>query len=200
MEIFGITGSIGVGKSTVADFFKRDGHPVFDADDTVRQLYRRPSVIDKINNEFPTVVEGGQINKSKLANHIFGNHIAFNRLEAILHPLVRRKEIGFIKRCYYDRAAVCALDIPLLFETGAQDLMDWVITVWVPDHIQRQRVLNRRHMNEERLQFIRQRQLPQAVKKQAADFTICSGLGKRMAYHQYQSILSKTVFREGINA
>lgn len=191
MDVFGITGSVGVGKSTVANFFRSFHFPVFDADEAVRKLYQCPEIIDQIKQVFPDAVDQNSINKQKLAACVVGDHDALDRLEAILHPPIRHQEINFISRCYYRRQPVCALDIPLLFETGAHRIMDHVITVWVPDHIQRQRVINRPHMDDKKLQFIRQRQLPQVVKKHAADFTILSGLGRRNAYHQFMNIMNE---------
>jgi len=166
-----LTGSIGMGKSTVAQMFERAGIPVFDADAVVRDLQANDAdLIGRIGARFPGTVEDGRLNREELGARVLGQPAELAALEAIVHPAVHRARTRFI----LDHADASALlfDIPLLFETGGHEVFDHVIVVSAPPEIQRARVLARPGMTEEKLAAILERQLPDEEKRLRADFLI----------------------------
>lgn len=175
MIVVGLTGSIGMGKSTAAKMFSDAGIAVYSADDVVHQLYTGKAVAP-VGEAFAGVVENGKINRDKLAKLVLGNEQAMKRLEAIVHPLVQEEERQFRLQAQQNNAPFILLDIPLLFETGKQDQVDYSIVVSAPYEIQRQRVLARAGMTEEKFQQILARQMPDALKRERADFIINSGV------------------------
>jgi len=172
MMILGLTGSIGMGKSTTARFFAEEGVPVYSADDVVHALYRRKSVISEIKAVFPETVKITAIDREKLAEEVFGRPEALHKLEAIVHPHVRKAELGFLQRVRRQGCRIVVLDIPLLYETGSQTRVDRVVVVSAPFEIQRKRVLNRPGMTEEKFTAILARQMPDEEKRRRADFVI----------------------------
>lgn len=177
--VLGLTGSIGMGKSTAARMFRDLGVPVHDADAAVHALLAKGGeAVPEIAATFPDVVVDGTVDRKKLGQKVFGDGAALKRLEAILHPKVRRQARDFIRRQRHRRAPLVVLDIPLLFETGGDRLCDAVVVVTAPRFVQEARVLRRPGMDRSRLQQIRAQQLPDREKRRRADFVVETGLGR----------------------
>ena len=188
----GLTGSIGMGKSTTADFFRAHGVPVHDADATVHALYRGPAVAP-IEAAFPGTVRDGIVDRPALAARVLGDEPAVKRLEAIVHPLVRDAEIAFLATARAEGRRIVVLDIPLLFETGGDRRVDAVVLVTAPAEVQRARVLARPGMTEETFARILARQLPDADKRRRAHFRIDTARGLDPARRQVADILRAVV-------
>ena len=171
MIVLGLTGSIGMGKSTVADFFAENGVPVYDADAAVHRLYAGDAA-PLIEAAFPGTTHDGTVDRARLAARVVGNAEALRRLEAIVHPLVRRDEEQFLAKAEADGAAVAVLDIPLLFETGGDRRCDAVVVVSAPAATQRARVMARPGMTEEKFAGLLAKQMPDAEKRRRADFIV----------------------------
>ncbi len=179
MIVLGLTGSIGMGKSTAAGMFRHLGLPLHDADAAVHRLLGPGgAAVQTVAAAFPGVLKDGAVDRQALAAQVFGDPAALRRLEAILHPLVRRSTECFLKRQRRRRRDLVVLDIPLLFETGGDALCDAVVVVTAPRFLQTARVLSRPGMTAERLAAIRAQQTPEAEKRRRADFLIWTGLGK----------------------
>jgi dephospho-CoA kinase len=190
MFILGLTGSLGMGKSTTARMFAAEGVPVHDADAVVHRLYGGEAVAP-IEAAFPGTTSGGKVDRAKLAARVIGDAAAMARLESIVHPLVRREETRFLAETERKGAAVALLDIPLLFETGAEKRCDAVVVVSAPSETQRARAFERPGMTEERFQAILAKQMPDAEKRKRADFIVDSGHGFETARAQVRDILAK---------
>lgn len=179
MVVLGLTGSIGMGKSTAARMFRYLGLPVHDADAAVHRLLSRGgAAVAEVEAAFPGVAEGGAIDRTRLGERVFNDPAALRRLESILHPRVRREARRFLKLQRRHRRPAVVLDIPLLFETGGEGLCDYVVVVTAPRFLQEIRVLRRPGMTRARLDDIRARQMPDAEKRRRADFLVPTGLGK----------------------
>ena len=190
MIILGLTGSIGMGKSTTAGFFKEFGVPVHDADATVHDLYQNEAVMP-VGERFPDAVVEGKIDRKILGRLVLNDPEALAVLEAIAHPLVRQREKAFLQKASEDRAAVVVLDIPLLFETGADERVDKIVVVTTPADVQRDRVMSRPGMTEERFKSILDKQLPDPEKRNRADFVIDTSLGFDHARQAVRAIITK---------
>jgi dephospho-CoA kinase len=188
MVILGLTGSIGMGKSTTAAMFRDLGVPVHDSDATVHRLYSGAAA-PLIEAAFPGVVEAGNVNRALLGQRVLGNAEAMQCLEAIVHPLVRDEEQAFLKTAAASRAPVAVVDIPLLFETKGENRVDVIAVVTASPEIQRQRVLARPGMTEERFGQILARQMPDAEKRRRAHFVVDTGQGLDHARRQVRDIL-----------
>ncbi|MBZ8133532.1 dephospho-CoA kinase [Afifella sp. IM 167] len=195
MIVLGLTGSMAMGKSTTAAMFRARGLPVHDSDRTVHRLYRGAAV-EPIEAAFPGVTEDGEVDRRKLGAALAGDFTRLKRLEAIVHPLVRAETVRFAEAAAQKNARAILLDIPLLFETGAQKWMDVVIVVSTTPEIQRQRVLARRGMTEELFAKLLARQIPDAQKRLGAHFVIDTGHGLEAAERDVGAIL-KTVATMG---
>jgi dephospho-CoA kinase len=189
MFILGLTGSVGMGKSTTAKFFAEEGVPVHDADAAVHRLYEGEAVAP-IEAAFPGTTANGKVDRDKLAAAVVGDVEALKRLEAIVHPLVRAAEQKFLSKAEASGAKVALLDIPLLYETGGESRCDAVVVVTAPEHIQRARVLAR-GTSEERLAGILARQMPDAEKRRRADFVVNTSVGFEGARAQVRDILAR---------
>jgi len=172
----GLTGSIGMGKSTTAALFRERGVPVHDADAAVHELYGAEGVAP-VEAAFPGVATGGRIDRTLLGARVLNDPAAMARLEAIVHPLVRAREQAFLEGAARAGARLAVLDIPLLYETGATDRVDAVLVVTAPPEVQRARVLARPGMTEAKFAAILARQLPDGEKRQRANFVIDTGHG-----------------------
>ena len=182
MRIVGLTGSIGMGKSTAAAALRRLRIPVHDADAEVHRLLRTDrKLIDAIEAEFPGVTGADGVNRPALGARVFRDPAALRRLEALIHPRVQRSEAAFVRRMRGRRKALVVLDIPLLFETGGDRRCDATMVVAAPEFLQAQRVLRRQGMTRERLAAIRTRQMPDNEKLRRADIVIPTGLDRRFA-------------------
>jgi dephospho-CoA kinase len=188
MFVLGLTGSIGMGKSTTSGVFRGLGIPVHDADATVHRLYAGAAV-GPIGAAFPGVVVDGQVDRTRLGAVVLKDGVAMKRLEAIVHPLVGAAERAFCDRMRAGGHALAVLDIPLLLETGAERRVDAVAVVSASADVQRQRVLGRPGMTEEKLAAILARQMPDADKRARAHFVIESGYGLEAARRQVAAII-----------
>lgn len=190
MIVIGLTGSIGMGKSTTAGLFAEQGIPVNDADQVVHDLYRGQAVAP-IQAVFPEVIVNGVVDRQRLSENLAKNPANFNRLESIVHPLVRECEADFLARNRKLGEPIALLDIPLLFETGAEARVDKVVVVSCAEQVQRQRVMARSGMTKEKLDLILSRQLPDADKRARADYVIDTGQGIDKAREQVKTILEE---------
>lgn len=189
MIVIGLTGSIGMGKTTTADLFSAEGVPVHDADRVVHDLYRGEAV-DAIEASFPGTVAGGEVDRRKLSENLAKNPANFKQLEQIVHPLVRKREQQFLDEQTKAGVPFVLLDIPLLFETGAENRVDEIVVVSCDETIQLGRVLARPGMTQEKLDLILSRQLPDAEKRARADFIVDTGVSIEDARRQVQAILA----------
>lgn len=182
MFILGLTGSIGMGKSTAAAQLRRLGLPVHDADAAVHALMGSGgAAVSAVGQAFPGVVTDGAVDRQALGARVFDDDAALKRLEAILHPLVRQAEHRFLAVCARRRVQLVVLDIPLLFETGGDARCDAVLVVHCRAALQRRRVLARPGMTEEKFQSILARQVPAREKVHLADFVVNTGIGRHAA-------------------
>ena len=190
MILLGLTGSVGMGKSTTAAMFAELGAPVWDADAAVHRLYARGgAAVGPVGDAFPGVVRDGGVDRGLLAARVHGDPAAFGRLEAIVHPLVAADRSAFLADAEAAGHAVAVLDIPLLFETGAEDRVDAVVVVTAPAEVQRERVLARPGMDETRLAALLERQTPDHHKRAKADFVIDTSLGMDSARARVKTVL-----------
>jgi dephospho-CoA kinase len=173
MKRIGLTGSIGMGKSATADLFKEIGIPVFDSDACVHTLYARGgAAVAPVGAAFPDVVKAGAVDRGRLAAHLRDDPSGFERLEAIVHPLVADARQAFVDQARLKASDLVVFDIPLLFETGGDAEVDVVLVVSAPDNVRRERVLRREGMTEAKLDSIVARQMPDSDKRARADFII----------------------------
>ncbi|MBG0508549.1 dephospho-CoA kinase [Agrobacterium sp. MOPV5] len=190
MIVIGLTGSIGMGKTTTAKLFAGEGVPVLDSDEVVHGLYRAEAV-PLIEAAFPGTTVSGAVDRQKLGEVLRQNPANFSRLEEIVHPLVRGRQEAFLAQARKEDRQFALLDIPLLFETGAESRVDKVVVVSCAPEIQRERVLSRPGMTEEKFEMILTRQMPDAEKRRRADFIVDSGNGVEAARDQVREILQK---------
>ena len=188
MFILGLTGSLGMGKSTTARFFAEEGVPVHDADAVVHRLYEGEAV-PAIEAAFPGVTAAGKVDRNRLAARVLGDSAALERLERIVHPLVQEAERRLIAAAEAGGEKVALLDIPLLFETGGDRRVDAVVVVSAPPEVQRSRVLERPGMTLEKLEAILAKQMPDAEKRRRADFVVDTSRGFEAARAQVRAIL-----------
>ncbi len=188
MFILGLTGSIGMGKSTTAKFFAKAGVPVHDADAVVHKLYEGEATA-AIEAAFPGTTAAGKVNREKLAARVVGDAAAMKKLETIVHPLVREERNRFLAEAEKNGAPVALLDIPLLFETGGERDCDAVVVVSAPTEMQHARAFERPGMTEEKLKALIAKQVPDAEKRRRADFVVDSSQGFDAARSQVADIL-----------
>lgn len=188
MLVLALTGSIGMGKSTTAGFFRELGVPVHDADAAVHRLYSGEAV-PLIEAAFPGTTTDGHVDREKLGAAVIGRPDAMKRLEAIVHPLVGRAERDFRSRAAAAGHQLVVLDIPLLFETGGETRVDAVVVVSAPKSVQRERVLARPGMTPEKLDGILARQIPDPDKRRRAHFVVDTGHGLEAARRQVASVV-----------
>lgn len=190
MIILGLTGSVGMGKSTTAAMFRDAGIPVWDADAAVHRLYGPGgAAVAPVEAAFPGVVRDGAVDRALLAAKLGGDHGAFERLEAIVHPLVARDRALFLTAADAEGRDVAVVDVPLLFEVGADAEVDAVVVVTAPAAAQRERVLARPGMDEAKLAAILARQIPDKEKRARADFVIDTSHGLEHARSAVHTIL-----------
>ncbi len=190
MVILGLTGSIGMGKSTAAAMFRYLGVPVHDADAT-NHLLMAPGgpAFDQVISAFPEVLRDGRIDRQMLGKIVFGDGRALKKLESILHPLIRAAEIRFLRSQRMHGRKLVVLDIPLLYETGGEKRCDIVAVVSAPGFVQRQRVLARQGMTDEKFSAILSKQMPDMEKRKRADYVIPTGLGRAVTFQYIQGIV-----------
>ena len=192
MIIVGLTGSIGMGKSTTSAMFQAEGVPVYDADAAVHALYAKGgAAVAPVEAAFPGVVVDGAIDRAKLSAQVVGKPDALKRLEAVVHPLVGESRKVFFEAAAAVNAPLVILDIPLLFETGGERNVAAVIVVSAPEAVQRERVMARADMTAEKLDAILARQLPDAEKRARADIVIDTSKGLDSAREQVRAAIAK---------
>jgi len=190
MIVLGLTGSVGMGKSTAVHMLKRLRVPVHDADAEVHRLLGPGGrAVADVGVAFPEARQGDRIDRRALGRRVFNDRAALKRLEAILHPQVRASERRFLAACGRRREPVAVLDIPLLFETKGERRCDGVIVVSAPAWLQRARVLARPGMSEARLAAILDQQMPDAEKRRRARWVVPTGLGKTLTLRRLRGIL-----------
>jgi dephospho-CoA kinase len=190
MIILGLTGSIGMGKSATAKLFAEAGVPVYDADATVHKIYQSEAT-PAIEAAFPGTTADGKVDRNKLSAQVLHNPDAMRRLEQVVHPMLRAHHRKFLHDAEASGAPVAVVDVPLLFETGGEKGVDAVVVVTTTPEIQRRRVLARDGMNEEKLDAILARQLPDADKRRRADFVVDTSDGFDAARAQIRHILNE---------
>jgi len=188
MFVLGLTGSLGMGKSTTARFFAEEGAPVYDADAAVHRLYDGEAA-GVIETAFPGTAPGGKVDRGRLAARVVDDPAALQRLESIVHPLVRAAETEFLGQAEAAGAKVAVLDIPLLLETGGDRRVDAIVVVSAPADVQRARVLERSGMTPEKLDALLARQLSDAEKRTRADFIVDTSEGFDAARRRVREIL-----------
>jgi dephospho-CoA kinase len=176
MIILGLTGSIGMGKSTTAKLFAEAGVPVYDADATVHMIYEGEAA-PAIEAAFPGTTVGGRVDRAKLSAQVVHDAAAMKRLEQIVHPMLRAYHQKFLDDAEKSGAPVAVVDVPLLFETGGEKRVDAVVVVTTSPEFQRERILARDNMTGEKLDAILARQLPDAEKRKRADFIVDTSHG-----------------------
>ncbi|KQS76103.1 dephospho-CoA kinase [Rhizobium sp. Leaf384] len=196
MIVLGLTGSIGMGKSTTAEMFKVLGVPVNDADAVVHALYHGPAV-GLIEAAFPGSTLNGAVDRTKLSAALARHPQGFKTLEAIVHPLVREEERAFLERERRAGAPLVVLDIPLLFETGGEARVDAVAVVTCDADLQRQRVLARPGMTPEKFALILSRQMPDSDKRARANYVIDTSRGLEVARQRVEEIVTDLTKRAG---
>ena len=191
MIVIGLTGSIGMGKSTTAQMFEERGVPVYDADAEVRALYAKGgAAVSPIEAAFPAVSRDGAINRGLLGDRVLGNPEALERLNQIVWPMMGAARQAFFQRARDNDTPMVVLDVPLLLETGGEKNVDAVVVVSAPAAMQRERVLARPGMTEAKLDAILAAQMPDEEKRGRADFVIDTGNGLQLAYDQVDAILA----------
>ena len=190
MITIGLTGSIGMGKSTTAAMFKEAGCPVFDADNAVHDLYEKGGeAVPIIRAVFPDAIKEGAIDRGVLGRYMREDPIQLEVLESFIHPLVGNKRTQFFED---NKAAdITILDVPLLFETGLDKFVDHIVVVTAPAKIQRARVLSREGMTEELFKVLLSKQMPDAIKRKRADTLIFTDMGLENAREQVHSLLRR---------
>lgn len=197
MIILGLTGSIGMGKSTAATMLRRLGCPVHDADAAVHRLYAKGgAAVPHIAALFPQAVKNGAVDRVALSAAVLGKPTALKQLEAAVHPLTRADSEAFLKRCARRRLPLVVMDIPLLYETGGEKRVDAVVVVTAPSFVQRTRVLARPGMSAAKLASILSRQTPDRIKRQRADFVVPTGLGRCLTLTRLARIVALLKRRE----
>lgn len=192
MRTIGLTGSIGMGKSTTAAMFREAGVPVYDADAAVHDLYDEGgAAVGPVGEAFPGVVVDGRVDRERLRQRVLGQPEELKRLNAIVHPLVGRDRVGFFKAAEDAGADWVVLDVPLLFETGGHANVDAIVVVSAPPEMQRERVLARPGMTPDRLDAILAQQLADAEKRAQAHYVVDTGQGLEHARRQVMAILDE---------
>jgi len=193
MVILGLTGSIGMGKSTASDTFRRFGIAVYDADAAVHAMMMPGgSAFAKICKAFPDVCSKTCIDRKQLGDIVFVDKEALGRLESIIHPLVRKHKQNFLKQSARRRYRMVVLDVPLLYETAGQIACDAVVVVTAPEFVQRARVMSRPGMTIEKYESILAKQIPDVLKRRYAEFVVQTGIGRLESFRAIRHIIGIT--------
>jgi len=190
MRVLGLTGSIGMGKSTTAKLFAEAGVPVYDADATVHKVYQGEAV-GPIEAAFPGTTANGTVDRAKLSAKVVHDSAAMKRLEEIVHPMLRAYHQKFLDDAEKSGAPVAVVDVPLLFETGGDKRVDAVVVVTTSPEVQRERILARGTMSQEALDAILVRQMPDAEKRKRADFLVDTSHGLDPVRERIRDILDQ---------
>ena len=191
MKVIGLTGSIGMGKSTTAQMFADLGCPVFDADAAVHKLYAKGGrAVPLIRSVFPDAVVAGAVDRERLGDHMRADPLNLKVLESFIHPWVGELRADFLKHAKSEGAKAIVFDIPLLFETGGEAYVDAVVVVTAPAEVQRARVMARPQMTDALFEMILGKQMPDAEKRKRADYIIYTDGGLEAARSQVKVVLS----------
>lgn len=189
--IIGLTGSIGMGKTTTAEMFKQAGCPVFDADGCVHQLYAKGGkAVALIRAVFPDAIRDGAVDRAVLGQHMRRDPINLQVLESFIHPMVNEEREIFFRLSAQQGADIVVLDVPLLFETGGANKVDKIVVVTAPGSVQRERVLSREGMNKALFKTLLSRQMPDSIKRKKADYLIFTDKGLDAARKSVDDILN----------
>lgn len=192
MYILGITGSMAMGKTTTAEMFAENGTPAFHADDAVHILFQNSKRLRAaLREEFPGVVKGDQVDRGKLSKLVFGKPDRLARLELIIHPFVFREVHKFLKSHRTHKSPLVVLDLPLLFETKAEDICDGVLVVTAPPEVQKKRLMERANFSEKDFQNRLARQMPDGEKRKRADFIIDTSISLEKMQIQVKKLIAK---------
>src|SRR5882757_8492340 len=192
MIILGLTGTMGMGKSTTAKLFQEAGVPVYDADAAVHKIYEGEAAL-AIEAAFPGTTADGKVDRNKLSAKVVHDPAAMRRLEQIVHPMLGASRQKFLHEAEQSGAPVAVVDVPLLFETGGEKRVDAVVVVTTTPEIQRQRILSRDNMTREKLDAILARQLPDTEKRKRADFVVDTSHGPDPVRARIRDILDQAV-------
>jgi dephospho-CoA kinase len=191
MIVIGLTGSIAMGKSVTARMFAAEGVPVLDADAEVHRLYDvGGAAVVPLAEILPEAIRDGRVDRARLSAAIAQDETLLSRIEAVVHPLVRARQLAFLDQCRARGEAVAVLDVPLLFETGRDKEMDRIVVVTAPAEVQRARALARPGMTSEKFDLILARQVPDAEKRRRAHYVVDTSLGFGVAQRQVAVILA----------
>ena len=191
MITLGLTGSIGMGKTTTAQMFEEQGCPVFDADAAVHRLYDKDGkAVPLIRAVFPDAIKDGAIDRAVLGQHMRKDPLNLKVLESFIHPMVGELRATFFENAKASGADIVIMDVPLLFETGGDAYVDKVVVVTAPVEVQRTRVMARPGMSEELFRSLLSRQMPDAEKRKRADYVIFTDKGLPFAREQVQKIIT----------
>ncbi|PHQ67703.1 MAG: dephospho-CoA kinase [Sneathiella sp.] len=190
MLVIGLTGSIGMGKSTVGEMFRRLGVPVYDADAEVHKLYSEGgAAVEPIRSVFPEAVVDNKVDRARLSKQVVGNETEIKKLEAITHPLLGKGRTTFFEDAERGGHNLVVLDVPLIFETGGEKNFDKIVVVSSPKEVQKQRVLKRENMTEEKFEAILARQVPDAEKRSRADYVINTNCPTEATFEQVTALV-----------
>jgi len=192
MLILGLTGSIGMGKSTTAKLFVEAGVPVYDADATVHMIYEGEAA-PAIEAAFPGTTVNGKVDRARLSERVMHDPAAIRRLEQIVHPMLRSHHQKFLEEAEKSGTPVAVMDVPLLYETGGETRVDAVVVVTTSPEVQRERILARENMTGEKLDALLARQLPDAEKRKRADFVVDTSHGLDPVRSRIRDILDQVV-------
>ncbi|HEU0117692.1 MAG TPA: dephospho-CoA kinase [Alphaproteobacteria bacterium] len=192
MRVIGLTGGIGMGKSTAAKILRGFGLPIYSADKAIHDLLKKGGRgVKPVAKLFPSALKNGVIDRKIVGRDVFHHPKKLQQLERILHPLIRGAEKEFLAKARKKKVAAAVLEIPLLFETKGQSRCDFTICVTAPKKVQEERVLGRMHMTKARFEAILQRQMPDAQKRKLADYVVQTGKGLADTKRQLKAILKK---------
>jgi len=191
LKIIGLTGSIGMGKSTVGKMFEQEGIPIYNVDAEIHKLYEvGGAAVEPLRAEFPEAIVDNRVDRPTLSKLVLGNDAAIKRLERVVHPLVGQHRAGFLSDAADAGNSMVVLDIPLIFETGGEANFDKIVVVSAPADIQKSRVLSRDDMTEEKFLSILERQTPDAIKREKADFVIDTNCNEENTRDQVKSLIT----------
>ncbi|WP_181017848.1 dephospho-CoA kinase [Sneathiella aquimaris] len=190
IKLLGLTGSIGMGKSTVGKMFEKLDIPIYNVDARIHELYEPGGIaVEPVGAVFPDAIIDGRVDRPTLSKLVVGDDAAIKKLEQIVHPLVGQDRADFISKAEQNGHDMVVLDVPLIFETGGEENFDTIIVVSAPHHIQKSRVLERADMSEEKFHSILARQTPDAEKRQKADHVINTDCTEEETFEQVKQLV-----------
>lgn len=190
MTLLGLTGSIGMGKSTVGGMFRQLGIPVYDVDAEIHKLYAEGGAgVEPVRAAFPEAVVDNRVDRTRLSKLVVGNEAEIKRLESVIHPLLGSGRAAFFEEAEGDGHTLVVLDIPLIFETGGEGRVDKIAVVSAPKDVQKDRVLQREDMTEEKFEAILARQVPDAEKRARADYVINTNCPPEATFEQVKALV-----------